>query len=672
VNFWSFCLHLAKSCLGKVSIIISKCQANLNHAQKLPRKFEKILPAEVAACGEWGGLDLPSGFSNLSLDDQVRLVLSAWGSPLPRLLVFDNCEDQALLAYWRPPHGGCQVLVTSRQAKWDVALGVQALQLRVLRRADSVALLRKFRPDLADGEADVIAEELGDLPLALHLAGSFLRTYQHAAFGSPATYLTQLRDTAILEHLSLAGEGATYAPTGHELHVGRTFGLSYDRLDPSDPTDVLAEALLSRAAYFAPGEPIPRALLLATADIAADDFEAALDAERALTRLVELGLLEEEAEGALRLHRLLAAFVRGTTADAKAQGAVEDTVYTEANRLNEAGYPAPLLAWQAHLRSVTDAAFEREDEQAARLCSALDFHLGMIADHRGALSYSERALAIRQKVLGAEHPATALSLNNLGHRLRVQGDLAGARPYSERALRIRQKVLGAEHPATAGSLNNLGSLLYQMGDLAGARPYFERALRIFEKVLGEEHPDTAVSLNNMGMLLQAQGNLAGARSYYERALAIKEQVLGEEHPDTARTLNNLGSLLQAQGDLAGARPYFERALRIFEKVLGEEHPDTATSLNNLGSLLYAMGDLVGARAYHEQALCIREKVLSANHSDTARSIWWIGTLLAQAGDKDGARAQLRRAIDVFTRALGADHPTTRRCQRALDALDAQS
>jgi hypothetical protein len=39
----------------------------------------------------------------------------------------------------------------------------------------------------------------------------------------------------------------------------------------------------------------------------------------------------------------------------------------------------------------------------------------------------ERALAIDEKVLGSEHPATATSLNNLAFLLEDQGDHAGAR-----------------------------------------------------------------------------------------------------------------------------------------------------------------------------------------------------------------------------------------------------
>jgi Flp pilus assembly protein TadD len=103
------------------------------------------------------------------------------------------------------------------------------------------------------------------------------------------------------------------------------------------------------------------------------------------------------------------------------------------------------------------------------------------------------------------------SLNNLAILLQSQGDYAAARPLFERALAIREKVLGPEHPRTADSLDNLGILLQTLGDPAGARPLHERALAIREKALGPEHPGTATSLNNLAKSLLLKGDLTGAR-----------------------------------------------------------------------------------------------------------------------------------------------------------------
>jgi len=92
----------------------------------------------------------------------------------------------------------------------------------------------------------------------------------------------------------------------------------------------------------------------------------------------------------------------------------------------------------------------------------------------------------------------------LGRLLRDQGDLAAARPLQERALAIREKVLGPGHPDTATSLNDLAHLLMDQGHLAAAQPRLERALAIREKVQGPEHPDTAKSRENLALLLKDQ------------------------------------------------------------------------------------------------------------------------------------------------------------------------
>ncbi len=577
------------------------------------------IAAEIAACA-------PPGSEGLDLETQVRRVLSDWQNDLPRLLIFDNCEDEQLLAKWCPSTGQSRVVVTSRRQLWNASLGTQVLALDTLPRENSINLLRKFRPKLTDSEVNPIAAELGDLPLALHLAGNFLARYPRVTL---ADYLIQLRAVNPLAHPALQGRGADYSPTGHGMHVAQTFALSYERLNPAAETDALARQLLARAACFAPGEPIPTALLLSTIEVKSrfevetEDGPSSLitphssfDLDDALRRLTDLGLLTAVENETVTLHRLLAAFVQQTNPDPATQPAVEHALLAEAERLNQAGIPGPLLAWQLHLRQITDAAKQREDEIGANLCTEMGYHLQMIGDYAGALPYYERALAISEQVLGPDHPDTARSLNNLGGLLQAQGDYAGARPYYERALAIREQVLGPEHPDTASSLNNLGFLLARLGDYEAALPYYERALAIYEKALGPEHPDTASSLNNLGFLLARLGDYEAALPYYERALAIYEKMLGPEHPDTASSLNNLGFLLATLGDYEAARPYYERALAIREQVLGPEHPDTATSLNNLAVLCVNQNDLLTAIDYMRRAVDIQERKLGTNHPHT--------------------------------------------------------
>src|SRR5207244_4272003 len=88
------------------------------------------------------------------------------------------------------------------------------------------------------------------------------------------------------------------------------------------------------------------------------------------------------------------------------------------------------------------------------------------------------------------------------------------------ALAIFRNALGADHPDTASSYNNLAACLQDLGQPARALPLHERALAIRRKARGEDHPDTAQSYNNVGSCLEALGQPARALPLFERALAI--------------------------------------------------------------------------------------------------------------------------------------------------------
>ncbi len=272
--------------------------------------------------------------------------------------------------------------------------------------------------------------------------------------------------------------------------------------------------------------------------------------------------------------------------------------------------------------------------------------------------YLNKALQIREKVLGAEHPDTATSLNNLATLYDEQGKYEQAEPLHLRALEIYEKILGAEHPDTATSLNDLAGLYESQGKYEQSEALYLRALEIWEKVLGAEHPDTAESLNDLAVLYLSQGKYEQAEPLHLRALEIWEKVLGAEHPLTATSLNNLAVLYESQGKYEQAEPLCLRALEIWEKVLGAEHPDTASSLNNLADLYYHQGKYEQAEPLYLRALEIREKVLGPEHPLTATSLNNLAYLYGSQGKYEQAEALFQRALEIREKVLGAEHPDT--------------
>ena len=455
------------------------------------------------------------------------------------LLVYDNVPAPDAIADLLPS-AGARVLITSRFSDWSELADEVALD--VLPLEEAVALLRS-RTARGFAGAQTLAEVLGRLPLALDHAAAYCKRTQ-MRFADYATKASSLIDAAPRS-------------VDYPRSVAATFDLAITEAVAQCPAAEPLMAYLAQCAH----ERIPMTLVEGAVEDEVECMEA-------LAAIAEVSLVKhdpfEDGTPAVTVHRLVQAVAR---ARSEANGSAQDAIGKLIARLTasypEDGYDNP-QSWPLCAKLTPHLLARRGADDASV------FHLlGRTGEYfHGRAAYSQAApllrdaLAISVKVLGPEHPDTAISLTNLANVLRAQGDLAEARPLSERALAISEKTLGPEHPDTAISLTNLANLLWSQGDLVGARPLYERALAIREKAFGPEHPDTATCLNSLASVLKAQGDFAGARPLYERALAIREKTLGPEHYDTAESLNDLAVLLSNEGDFAGARVLLKRALAI--------------------------------------------------------------------------------------------------------------
>jgi tetratricopeptide (TPR) repeat protein len=141
--------------------------------------------------------------------------------------------------------------------------------------------------------------------------------------------------------------------------------------------------------------------------------------------------------------------------------------------------------------------------------------------------------------------AVAASLSNLAVVRRARGDLAGAIEAQQEALAIRERVLGPDHPEVATTLNTLAGLYAARDDYAAAEPLLTRALSIRERVLGPEDRYTAQSLNNLALLYAAEQRYADAEPLYQRAIAVFEQL--NETAELVTTLENYAAMLADMG-----------------------------------------------------------------------------------------------------------------------------
>jgi tetratricopeptide (TPR) repeat protein len=83
----------------------------------------------------------------------------------------------------------------------------------------------------------------------------------------------------------------------------------------------------------------------------------------------------------------------------------------------------------------------------------------------------------------------AINLNNLGAVCQATDRLEEAETLYRRALAIKETLLGADHPDVAVTLNNRALLLKQQGNPAEAATMYKRALAIFERTVTPTHPN---------------------------------------------------------------------------------------------------------------------------------------------------------------------------------------
>jgi tetratricopeptide (TPR) repeat protein len=122
----------------------------------------------------------------------------------------------------------------------------------------------------------------------------------------------------------------------------------------------------------------------------------------------------------------------------------------------------------------------------------------------------------------------AMRLDAQARRLYGAKEYAMAVPLAKRALAIREKALGPEHPTVALSLNILGHFYFAQGRYKEAEPLHRKALAILEKKVGPNHADIVATLNSLASLNEKAGKRKEAAAFLERAEAMKKRLRGRK------------------------------------------------------------------------------------------------------------------------------------------------
>jgi tetratricopeptide (TPR) repeat protein len=473
------------------------------------------------------------------------------------LLVFDNAVDPELVQPFIPATGTVRVIITSNHLSMaNLGMGVP---VDVFTEDEALAFLAERTGSTDTAGAGLVAAELGYLPLALAQAAAVIAT-QHLGY---ATYVDRLQAMPVGELLRPVQAGQY--PRG----VAASVLLSLEGIRLGDDTGICVALMELLALLSAAG--VRRTLVYEAArlGVLARDGQAgelpAEVADRALARLAGASLLTFSVDGSsVSVHRLVMRVIR----EQLAAGDSLTTLCLAAARLLDRLAGSLREGWHQDRPAVRDLVEQimtlsesspdgATDSALARQMMRLRLRAAVFLDLLGdsaaqSILIGESLLADMERVLGADHPDTLATRDNLASAYWGAGRIAEAITLSEQTLADRERVLGADHPYTLQTRNNLAIAYQDAGRTAEAITLYEQTRADMERVLGADHPDTLTTRNNLAIAYRAAGRTAEAITLYEQTLADRDRVLGADHPDTLTTRNNLAVAYRAAGRTAEA------------------------------------------------------------------------------------------------------------------------
>jgi tetratricopeptide (TPR) repeat protein len=258
-----------------------------------------------------------------------------------------------------------------------------------------------------------------------------------------------------------------------------------------------------------------------------------------------------------------------------------------------------------------------------------------------------RALAVIERVFGAEHVSVAVALNASAIVELDARRFDIAERMLSRAVALFERAGRTDHVGYALALYNLGNVWTNREDYARAVPLFERARDLFA-AHHPRHPQRVYPLQALADVAYTRTDYATAIRDYEQARAVVEATYAKDSNEVLSVLVSLANAYSEHQELA-------RADATFDQVIAGA--TTAANARWLARGLEGKASLANIRDDPRAEIALHERALTAlEHVDDPYTRTWTLELL---GDDYITIGQPQKAIDLLERAKDYfDHQPT--------------
>jgi tetratricopeptide (TPR) repeat protein len=216
-------------------------------------------------------------------------------------------------------------------------------------------------------------------------------------------------------------------------------------------------------------------------------------------------------------------------------------------------------------RALFTAEATHDDVTAAKAATDLIWVAGVSLDRpREAEMWFRLSESMIDRLGPGHERIRAWALNNLAGVLNLTGELDRATRLARQAVALKEQVLGRDHPDVAISLNALSSILEENGEAVEALECADRAIAILKKNGDPESEIIGSAQKLRGDSLVALGRGTEAEAAFEAALPIYRRYAGRSNRTVSYPLQGIGDAKLLQGKATEAIPILEETLRIRE------------------------------------------------------------------------------------------------------------
>ena len=586
-----------------------------------------------------------------------------------RLVIFDNVEDINDLTDLIPTGDGLRVIVTTTNLTGWKQQSWQMINVDTFTRKEACDVLLKQTESKDTHNADLIAERLGDLPLAIAQAAATISS-NNWTLAQYLTYLSEFRSDKVL----LCVPGDTYK---EEVSLAILLAIESALGKLKDNIREEASNILSKLALLAQSG-IPTEWLTHTPN---DDSDSGKLEDRstvkqaALASLINASIIRQTEDRTFtKLHRLQAQVCRENWNPEEKAHAFESALQlidiTDSERMFTSDRSKRYAITRdliSQFREITTQPYSHKLFQDSRVQNCIAYLLNPAYDL--GLHYEQIGLHDAVRIVTTSETVSRITsikckigLSNAYRKAKYTSEAIN---LSEGAIADCEQFLPADDSLLLTCKTICAESYRDAHRTSEALEIFKQVYLKYKKLCAPYRLEVLNALNDLAQAYLDDGNPSAAIYQFDRLIDYTTRYYASDQILILGYRNNRASAYQKAGLLTDAVSEFQDIYDVASTLLSNNDPDKYLYLNNLAGAYLDSGNTTKAIEYFELLNQLATKYLNTNHPIHVDFRLNLVKAYFAGGRKSDALHELQALVDFSEKAI-PNSPSTMQLRKMLE------